>query len=331
MIYWMIETNIISQKSELSSSLQNKVPDGAIYFEGIVSNGDLNRNWYIIDSNAWFFDKGKYVKNFLKSWSVLYSHDSDKPIWRPLSFELDWDDIKVSWYVFDDIHTNWAIGRGLVLGLSTWHITHERMWQNTKGKRILDSEFWDLPYDVIFSNEYTMVVTKAEIVEFSFVTTPSNRASTLVNEFSQKLKKDPNEVESLFIKYNSMNKKELEVKANAEETIETNEVKAEEVTTDTNAIVETNEVDTLKNEVETLKNEIASRDSSIETLKNEVSTKDTEINSLKDEVSKKETELNSLKDEAKGKILAEVNKTEANKVTENTEVNSIAEFKQKYK
>lgn len=312
MIYWMIETNIISQREDLNKSLQKKIPEWAIYFEWIVSNWDLNRNWYIIDSNAWFFDKWKYVKNFLKSWSVLYWHNSDKPIWRPLSFELDWEDIKVSGYVFDDIYTNGAIWRGLVLWLSTGHITHERMWQDSKWKRKTDEEFWQMSYDEIFSWNWTMVVTKAEIVEFSFVTTPSNRASVVANEFSQKLNKDLNEVESLFLKYSSMNEKDKVV-----------------VATEENKAVENQELEVLKNEVETLKNDIASKVTEMETLKNDLVLKNTEINSLKETLSRKDNELELLKNEAKDKILAEV-KIESNKNEVKSDVKTMEDFAKKY-
>lgn len=102
-----IETNKITARDELGAVDQRKVPAGAIYFEGIVSNGDKNRNGYIIDSDAWFFEKNKYVKDFLKTGSILWGHDDDKPIGRPLSFEKqDNGDIQVTGYVFDDIHTN---------------------------------------------------------------------------------------------------------------------------------------------------------------------------------------------------------------------------------
>ena len=83
----VLETNAILTKENAPAERQSAIPDGALYFEGIVSDGERNRNGYVIDADAWFFAKGKYVKNFLKSGSVLYGHDADKPIGRPLSFE----------------------------------------------------------------------------------------------------------------------------------------------------------------------------------------------------------------------------------------------------
>lgn len=108
----VMETNAILSKEKAPEAVRNSVPDGALYFEGIVSDGERNRNGYVIDSDAWFFNKGKFVKNFLKSGSVLYNHDTDKPIGRPLSFEKREDGkIAVTGYVFDDAYSNGAIGR----------------------------------------------------------------------------------------------------------------------------------------------------------------------------------------------------------------------------
>ena len=143
MNFWSIETNIIQNKNNAPEEMKNKIPEWALYFKWIVSNGDKNRNWYIIDTSAWFINKWKYIKEFLKSWSVLYGHDSDKPIWRPISFTQVENDIVVEWYVFDDVYTNWAIWRWLILWLSTGHITHSSLWRNNKtGEELSDKEFW---------------------------------------------------------------------------------------------------------------------------------------------------------------------------------------------
>jgi type I restriction-modification system DNA methylase subunit len=62
-----IETNAILDRASLGAVDKKRVPEGALFFEGIVSDGNKNRNGYIIDSNAWFFDKNKSVKDFLKT------------------------------------------------------------------------------------------------------------------------------------------------------------------------------------------------------------------------------------------------------------------------
>jgi hypothetical protein len=166
-----------------------ELPNEIVYFEWVVSNGDKNRNGYTIESKAWFFENSRYVKDFLKTWSVLDNHNDDKPIWRPLVFELDsnWNDINAAGYAWDDLAWN-KIWRKLVLGLSTGHITHESVYEHTETKqRIKANDFWNLIWEDIkiwrdYVNwMYEWIVTKAEIVEYSFVPVRSNRGATLTN------------------------------------------------------------------------------------------------------------------------------------------------------
>lgn len=202
-----IETNSVLSREEAPDELKNKIPEGAFYFEWVVSSWEKNRNGYVIDSNAWFFKKWKYVKDFLKTWTILFNHDENKPIGRPLTFELEWDKIKTSWYVFDDHYTNWAIGRWLVLGLSTGHITHKRSWINNdtgeEKEELSFEEWWDW-------NWYQKVL-EAEIVEYSFVSTRSNRDSTIVNSLAEEFKKTPEEINLLLSNKTFMEKEKNEV------------------------------------------------------------------------------------------------------------------------
>ena len=57
--------------------------------------------------------------------------------------------------------------------------------QNENGSRITMDEYWKLPIEEVFSNKWTEVVTNAEIVEFSFVSVRSNRASVLTTKVEQ--------------------------------------------------------------------------------------------------------------------------------------------------
>jgi predicted Zn-dependent protease len=59
------------------------------------------------------------------------------------------------------------------------------MMQNENGSRITMEEYWKLPIEEVFSNKWTEVVTNAEIVEFSFVSVRSNRASVLTTKVEQ--------------------------------------------------------------------------------------------------------------------------------------------------
>lgn len=208
-----LETNKIVERDKAPPELQNNIPEWALYFEGIVSDGEQNRNWYIIQSNAWFFSKNIYVKDFLKTGSILYNHDSNKPIGRPLSFEkLDNWEIGVSWYVFDDVHTNWAIWRGLILWLSTGHITHESNWVNTQTKEEMENKkFWGEGwYDRYIDKNWVWQVLKAEIVEFSFTSTRSNRASIVANNMATTLWIENKEALNLLNNHNTMGDKKKE-------------------------------------------------------------------------------------------------------------------------
>lgn len=314
-----IKTNSILKQSDIrDETIKSRVPEWTIYFEWVVSDWSLNRNWYKIDSNAWFFDWWAFVEDFLKTWSILYNHDSDKPIWRPLSFDKVWDEIKVSWFIYDDVYTNWAFWRGLIQWLSTWHITHKREWENIKTwKRLTEEEFRGLEYEEVFSDNWFIVVTEAEIVEFSPAPVRSNRKSTLINEFSEKLNKTPEEVKNLFLKHkNNMWKEqkkdeaEIEANKNAEKEAEINSIE-----------ILKNDLETEKNKVTELEKNLLDKNTEIETLKNSLSEKESEL-------SKKDIEINSLRESAKEKVLANYPKWDNEK--NKTEVKNIWDFKNKY-
>lgn len=200
-IQWNVSTKWIWKGKDIPQEAKDKLlqldefkwmdelPSDIVYFEGVVSNGDKNRNGYKIESNAWFFDKWKYVKDFLATWSVLYNHNDNEPIGRPLAFELaeNWDDVNVAWYVWDDLVEN-RFWRKLIMWLSTGHITHESVYENTDTKQRVDSkDFWDLiwsdnkVWDEYWNWLWDWIVTKAEIAEFSPVGVRSNRWATMTN------------------------------------------------------------------------------------------------------------------------------------------------------
>jgi len=320
-----IETNIIKKKSELSWDKAGLIPEGSIYFEWTLSTWDKNRNWYTIDTKAWFFEKGKYVDMFLKSWSVLFSHEDDQPIWRPLTFEKKWDSIVVSWYVFDDTFTNGAIGRWLILWLSTGHITHTAVYRNTKDwTEINADDFSKLIWkDEDIEDEYRnwlweYVVTEAEIVEFSFVTTPSNRdsvlngAEVLTNLISKNLNVDPTEVKNnLFSNSNTMKLEEALKKVETlTNKVETFEVSAKEAETKINALEE----------------DLASKDKEVEEATTKTEEAEAEVNSLKEKLTTSEASVLTLTNDAKEVILANANIEWAKE----DKMEGIADFTAKY-
>lgn len=289
----IFEKNSITQWNKLSDEKKSIVPEGAIYFEGVVSNGDKNRNGYTIDPQAWFYDGGEHVKNFLSTGSVLWQHEDDKPIWVPLSFEVVGDEIRVSGYVFDDTDiTKWAIGRWLVRGLSTRHMRHKNEWE-FEGKRYTDEEFWKLPVSDIMKEWWERIDTQVEILEFSFVTIPSNRKSVvLMNKLDE------------YKTRNNLTDKQME------QLVNTPESEVPEVTP---------EVTEAKEEVPApemaTKEEVNSLVSAIESLKLQVA----ETNSLKQEVEELKNKLSEQKE------LAQIVLSQKNEVTDEQT------FKNKYK
>lgn len=343
-----IETNFISPKSEVNKTLQKKIPDWALYFEWIVSDWNVNRNWYAINSDAWFFDKEKYVKDFLKTWTILYNHNPEQPIGRPMTFEKCKDKIKVSWYVFDDYYTNWAIWRWLILWLSTWHITHEQVYRNKKGKCYSEDEFNSLNRTTLEAERpFTVVVNKAEIVEFSFVTTRSNRASVLTNSvetLAKNLNMSTNDVETLFLNNDTMpweEKKEVTTETPVDTspeviwqedvvTWEANSVKEEEVkeveTTEKVTEDEVSEAPTETNSIEltTLNNSLIELQKNFEEYKKEATL---EIETLKQNNEVLKWEVAKYQEMLK----ADIKENAPRIVSSNsTDLKSINDFKDKY-
>lgn len=328
----MLELNIITPQADLQWALKNKVPEGAMYFEGIVSDGEKNRNWYIIDPKAWFKNK-RYVKDFLATGSILNAHDSEQPIGRPLTFKLlDDNKVHVSGYVFDDMYTNGAIGRGLILGLSTGHITHERMFMDEdSGTMYTEDDFWKLEWSVLSKMNWCVVVTDAEICEFSFVTVRSNRASVLVNEIATRLKKDPTEVERLFLNHNTMSNAEK----TTETTVETNAAPGAKETTA--ATVETLSVDQITEQNKVLTDENAAHVATIEQLNTKIAEMETnhtsaletlKANLEKEYADKLVDETNKIRQDLKTELVNEFGAAVTNKVV--GAPRTMKEFTQKH-
>lgn len=299
-----------------------------------MSDGNRNRNGYIIESSAWF-KHPEYVEDFLNTGSVLWNHDSDKPIGRPLSFYKRQDNkVGVSGYVFDDVHTNGAIGRKLVLGLSTGHgrDTMEVVFRNKEGDEKTEEEYWKLPWSEIMSDNWTMVVTNAEITEFSFTPTRSNRASVLSNKierYAEHFKKDPTEVERLFSNHLQMNKTaQMKNEGDPEvpETVVPPETPAP-VAPEAPASPETppapteeNKITPAPTEAEVLQNKITALETShaqeIETLKNNLQS-EYEV--------KLTTEINKVREEERTNLAKVVGGTNAA-----TDVKTPEDFRQKH-
>ena len=190
------------------------------------------------------------------------------------------------------------------------------------GKKYTEDEFWKLEWSVISKMNWCVVVTNAEICEFSFVTVRSNRASHLVNEVAAHFKKGPTEVERLFLNHhNNMNDadKKTEVETNAapaagkEAKVET--LTAEQIAEQNKVITDENAV--LKTENDSLKAKVAEMETNHAA----------EIVQLKaDNATALVTAENALRTTIREELAASV--TEKNGTA--TDVKTAADFKKKY-
>ena len=210
---------MVKPESNAPAALKDKIPEGATYFEGIASNGELNRNGYIIRESAWRAAIETYFLNPV----VLLQHDVEKPIGMALSATITSEGLSVSGYIFDDL-TDGKFGRGLLKALSTGHYTKEVEFENTNtGTVLTEQEFSQLDIREQMSDVWVMAVTKLDWVEFSLVTIGSNKKSMIThkNAIMERLDIDEKKLELLDAEAVEEEKQEVaEVPEATEEVVE---------------------------------------------------------------------------------------------------------------
>lgn len=159
-----------------------RIPEGATYFEGVVSNGELNRNGYIIRPQALINSLDGYMLNPV----ILLQHDTDEPIGHCLSAEVRGNgttqEVFVRGYIYDDL-TEGRFGRGLFRGLSTGHIPQEVEFENAKtGEVITEEDFRKFNWEEQMNGDWIMCVTKLDWVEFSLVGIGSVRKALVTSK-----------------------------------------------------------------------------------------------------------------------------------------------------
>jgi len=169
----------IVQKNEPSDSQKDNVPEGAMYFKGIASTEELNRNGYIIRLEAW----KNAIKQFFKEGGViLLQHEMKEPVGKVLSAEVTDKGLEVEGYVFDDL-TGGRFSRGLINALSTGHLNLAVEFENKKTKQVVsEKEFRAMPYTEEKYEDWIMAVTKLEWVELSIVSVGANRKSLITTK-----------------------------------------------------------------------------------------------------------------------------------------------------
>lgn len=185
---------------KIPEAQKNNVPEGAMYFEAVASDGTYNLNGYKIRPSAWEKHLDKYMSTF---GGLVYAyHDMDKVVGKTLTIELrkgekngekDNRVLFVTGYVYDE-YVDGKISRGLTTDISTGHyslaieyenkdtnevITKEEFKEKEKeARRNADDNTKDFDewYDMLmaFYNTWIVAVTEAMLVEYSFVNVGAN-------------------------------------------------------------------------------------------------------------------------------------------------------------
>lgn len=179
----------------------DKLVEAGTYVKGISSNGELNRNGYIIRQNAW----KPAIEAYLENPVFLLGHDLNKVIGETLTAKVGKDGLVTEAILYTDQmdqESALAFERGQLKCLSTGHITRQVEFEHEQtGEIKTEEEFWDMPWEERFSDFWIMAVTVLEWVEQSLVAVPSNRKSmitkkdAIANYMTNKLGLDPIEVQ----------------------------------------------------------------------------------------------------------------------------------------
>ena len=189
------------KKIDIPNLYKDKIPLGAIYFEWVVSDETVNRYWEKVLNSAFKWQINKFIKN----WVILNWHNSDEPIGIPLRVKISGWQVQVWGYVFDE-YTDNRVSKWLYRGLSIWFMPTEWVWEDKETEeQITDKEFKKLISEIetfkeflALLDKYMFVITKLDWLEYSFVTTPANKWTTIKldyiewkNEFIDKLRANP--------------------------------------------------------------------------------------------------------------------------------------------
>lgn len=165
------------EKNGIKTSVERpEENDNIMFFRGVAtqqfSAGESNRNGYKIDVKAWDWT------NYLKNPQILLSHDETQPIGKCLEIIPYNDRIEILYYVdlnsmnAQDAH---RCRTNLYAGLSTGSLTIEVMWEDAvTGERFTEEQLMQMPYKELMDRQFVRAVTKAECIEISKVSLPSN-------------------------------------------------------------------------------------------------------------------------------------------------------------
>jgi len=208
-----------------------EVPDGAKFFRGIASNGDLNRNGYVIEEKAF----KESIETYMLNPVVLLQHDSQKPIGKATSAKVTEKGLEVEGFIYKELmdEESWkAFENGVLKGLSTGHITKHAKFKNDETGETVDEDdvgskgnpTW---FDICWVGGWTMIVTALDWVEFSLVTIPANLKS-MITETNATDEEKTDAIKKYAVNSGKINEEDLE-KKEINEVEEVVEEKEEEV------------------------------------------------------------------------------------------------------
>lgn len=165
------------EKNGITTSAERPAESADImFFRGVATQqfgkGETNRNGYKIDVSAWDWT------NYLKNPQILLSHDDTQPIGKTLEIIPYKDRIEILYYVelkamnAEDAH---RVRTNLFAGLSTGSLTIEAMYEDAEtGERFTPEMLAEMPWSELERRNFIRAVTKAEPLEVSKVSLPSN-------------------------------------------------------------------------------------------------------------------------------------------------------------
>lgn len=297
-------SNALIDRTETNApaGLKDQIPEGAMYFKAIASNGDLNRNGYIIREKAFKAAIQQYMENPV----ILLQHDMNQPVGRVLRANGGQEGIQIEGYIYDE-YTNNRFSKGLFNAVSTGHLTEGLEFQNeTTNEVITEEEFQALPWKDKSSGAWVMAVTALDWLENSIVSIGANRKSLvknkdLVKNYVEALKNEAGESDE------EKKKKEEEAKAKEEkekqEALKNNQIETKK-SEDATVVVETPpapipaaenaaKVEESKT-IEVSTEEVKQVNEALMTLANLAKSQNAEIVSLKTQVESLKTALNNI-------------------------------------
>lgn len=301
-------SNALIDKTDTNApaGLKEQIPEGAIYFKAIASNGDLNRNGYIIREKAFKAAIEQYMTNPV----ILLQHDMNQPVGRVLRAHGGQEGIQIEGYIFDE-YTNGRFSKNLFNAVSTGHLTEALEFENEATHEVItEEEFRALPWEEKENGNWVMAVTSLDWLENSIVSIGANRKSLvknkdLVKNYVESLKNEVQEEDKPKEEKEVENKEIVTEEKKSEEEIPQNNQAQTEKSADEKEVVETPSAEVRDKSangvvsqesatIEVSKEEVKQVNDALLALANLAKTQKEEITGLKNQVESLKTALDNI-------------------------------------